>query len=555
MRKQFVFLSILIPLVFVGLSMYVNPIFWHSFWAIIPLLILGYRDYFQVKRGINRIFPIIGHGRYILEEIRPEINQYFVESNHDGKPFSREQRSVVYQRAKNVLDTLPFGTQHDVYESGYEWVSHSLATKHIDPATLRVVIGSSQCKKPYSASLLNISAMSYGSLSKNAIESLSAGAKLGSFAHNTGEGAISPYHQKGGADLIWQIGTGYFGCRTPAGDFCEEQFAQKSQQDQVKMIEIKLSQGAKPGHGGILPAAKVTEEISEIRSVPMGQDVLSPPTHKTFDDPRGLLNFIQRLRDLSGGKPIGFKISIGNRSEFIAICKAMVEMKIYPDFIAVDGGEGGTGAAPLEFTNHMGEPGIEALVFVSNILRGFGLRDEIKIIATGMVTDSFDMIKRLAIGADIIYSARAMMMALGCIQALKCNTNHCPAGVATTDPNLYGGLVVSDKKQRVYNYHRNTLHALAEIVGAMGLESAGELKPWHIKRRINATSVRTYFDIYTFLEDGQLLDESRVPEMYRMAFYLANPDSFKPDFETCSQKLSADHPELQYLMKMQKLSV
>ena len=553
MRKQFIFLSIVLPLIFAAAAIFIDSSFWFSFVILVPLIILGYYDLNQTKHAINRIFPIIGHARYLLEEIRPEINQYFIESNHDGKPFSREERSVVYQRAKNVLDTLPFGTQHDVYQSGYEWVSHSLAAKHIDPSTMRVKIGSSQCLHPYSASILNISAMSYGSLSKTAIEALSSGAKMGNFAHNTGEGGISPYHKRGGADLIWQIGTGYFGCRTEDGGFCEKQFAEKASDDQVKMIELKLSQGAKPGHGGILPGAKVTQEIADIRSVPVGKDVLSPPTHKTFDNPIGLLHFIKKLRDLSGGKPVGFKISIGNRSEFIGICKAIVQTGIYPDFISVDGGEGGTGAAPLEFTNHMGEPGTESVLFVSNILRGFGIRDEIKVIATGKIADAFDMVKRLAIGADIIYSARAMMLAIGCIQALRCNSNFCPSGVATTDESLYKGLVVEDKNVRVYNYHRNTVKAFAEILGAMGLEKSEALRPWHIKRRIDSTSVRTYFDIYTFLEHGQLLDDKNVPKVFRMPFYLSSAESFVPDYINCKEHLQNDLPELNYFLKMQKL--
>ena len=553
MRKQFIFLSFFLPLTFAVLGLWVNTIFWFGFLILVPLIMLGYYDINQTKHAINRIFPIIWHARYLLEEIRPEINQYFIESNHDGKPFSREQRSIVYQRAKGVLDTLPFGTQHDVYANGYEWLSHSLDAKHLDPSDMRIMVGSSQCSKPYNASILNISAMSYGSLSKTAIEALSAGAKLGDFAHNTGEGGISPYHIAGGADLIWQIGTGYFGCRTPEGGFCAKQFEEKSQDDQVKMIELKLSQGAKPGHGGILPAAKVTKEIAEIRSVPMGEDVLSPPTHKTFDNPIGLMNFIQKLRELSGGKPVGFKISIGNRSEFIGICKAIVKTGIIPDFIAVDGGEGGTGAAPLEFTNHMGEPGTESVLFVSNILRGFGLRDEVKVIATGKITDAFDMIKRLAIGADLVYSARAMMLALGCIQALRCNTNFCPTGVATSNPTLYEGIVVGDKKVRVKNYHNNTVKALAEVLGAMGLNSSDELRPWHIKRRVDSTGVRTYFDIYSFLESGQLLNDDNIPKVFRMPFYLSSSDSFAPDYENCRENLKEDMPELNYFIRMQKL--
>jgi len=384
-----------------------------SFLFTLPIIIIGFYDYFQTRHAIRRNFPIIGHFRYLLETIRPEIQQYFIESDTSGRPFDRSQRSLIYQRAKNVRDTVPFGTLHDVYEVGYEWFNHSINSLHLHQGDLRVTVGGPECTQPYSASIFNISAMSFGSLSKNAVLALSGGAKINNFAHNTGEGGISPYHLEGGGDLIWQIGTGYFGCRTSDGHFNPDTFAERASHPHVKMIEIKLSQGAKPGHGGILPAAKVTPEIAAIRDVPMGEDILSPPYHSVFSTPIGLLEFVDKLRKLSGGKPIGFKLCIGKRREFLAICKAMIETGITPDFIAVDGGEGGTGAAPLEFTNRMGAPLIESLIFVHNSLVGYGLRDQIRIIASGKVTSGYSMVKRLALGADICYSARAMMMGRG----------------------------------------------------------------------------------------------------------------------------------------------
>ena len=396
-----------------GLSAIFYPSLLWSMVVFGPLIALGIYDYFQKNRAVLRNFPIAGHFRYFFEAIRPEIAQYFIESDTEGKPFSRDQRSVVYQRAKGVRDTVPFGTLYDVYEVGYEWVNHSLSPLHLKPAEMRVTVGGADCTQPYSASRFNISAMSFGSLSKNAVLALNKGAKTGNFAHNTGEGGLSPYHLQGGGDLIWQIGTGYFGCRTSEGNFCPDTFAKKATLSNVKMIEIKLSQGAKPGHGGILPAAKLTREIAEIRDVPMGKDVLSPPAHTAFSTPVELIEFVAKLRELSGNKPVGFKLCVGKRREFLAICKAMVKTGISPDFIAVDGGEGGTGAAPLEFTNHMGAPLIEGLIFVHNALVGFCLRDKICIIASGKVITGFGMVKRLALGADICSSARGMMMALG----------------------------------------------------------------------------------------------------------------------------------------------
>ncbi len=524
MRKEFLIIVAVILLMIFSIS-YVYPPFLWSLIIVGPLIILGFWDYFQHKRAVLRNFPIIGHFRYLFEMIRPEINQYFVESNTDGVPFSREQRSVVYQRAKKVLDTLPFGSQMDMYEVGYEWINHSLAPAHVDPKSLRVVIGGSECKKPYSASILNVSAMSFGALSKNAIMALNQGAKMGNFAHNTGEGGFSKYHQMGG-DIIWQIGTGYFGCRTEDGGFNPNQFAETSQSEQIKMIEIKLSQGAKPGHGGILPAAKITKEISELRGVPMGEDVNSPPAHREFDTPVGLLEFVRKLRDLSGGKPVGIKLCVGKRREFLAICKAMHETGIMPDFISVDGAEGGTGAAPLEFSNHIGTPLVPALIFVHNALVGYSLRDKIKVISSGKIASGFGIVKQICIGADLCSSARAMMMALGCIQALRCNTNLCPVGVTTQIPNLVAGLVVSDKKVRVAAYHEETVESVSDLIGAMGISHTDDLKPWHLMKRVGPNETKHYGEIFRYLEDGELLSED-LPIDFKRACDAAVTYSFR----------------------------
>ncbi len=525
MRKIFLWASVGITAAIFALSLITPNALW-AFVVVGPLLVAGFYDYFQKSQAIKRNFPLLGRFRYWFEAIRPEINQYFVESNSDGVPFSREQRSVVYQRAKSQVDTLPFGTQQDVYADGYEWVAHSLAPHHLTPEQMRVTVGGPQCKQPYNASVFNISAMSYGSLSQNAILALNGGAKDGGFAHNTGEGGLSPYHLEHGGDLIWQIGTGYFSCRNEDGTFCAEKFQENATKSNVKMIEIKLSQGAKPSHGGILPAKKVTEEISKIRGVPMGKDVISPPAHSAFSTPVGLLQFVQQLRDLSGGKPVGIKLCLGKKREFMALCKAMLKTGITPDYIAIDGGEGGTGAAPLEFSNHVGFPGIDALVFVHNCLIGFGLRNKLKIFNSGKVTTGFGMIKRLALGADAIYSARAMMLALGCIQALRCNTNHCPTGVATQDPDLVAGLVVGDKRKRVANFHRETISSLAHMMGAMGVKSISALRPWHIFRRVGAHEVKHYGEIYPFLNHGDFLN-GNIPAAYKRAFDASEAETFQ----------------------------
>lgn len=512
-------------LIAIGVVSAFEPRAWILFLVVSPLITLGMIDYFQKRHTVRRNFPLIGRLRYMLEAIRPEIQQYFVESDTDGKPFSRVQRSMIYQRSKKDVDSVPFGTQDDVYDIGYEWVNHSLAPQHVDPASMRVTVGGPQCKKPYSSSIFNISAMSYGALSRNAIIALNGGAKSGNFYHDTGEGGLSPYHLETGGDIVWEIGTGYFGCRTVDGRFDADKFVDKATLPQVKMIEVKLSQGAKPSHGGILPASKVTHEIAQIRGVPMGQDVVSPPSHREFSTPRGLLEFVKRLRELSGGKPVGFKLCIGKRREFLAICKAMIATGIIPDFIAVDGGEGGTGAAPVEFTNAVGCPLREALIFVHNSLVGFGVRQHIRIIASGKITSGFDIINRIAIGADICNSARGMMMALGCIQALRCNTNRCPTGVATQDPKLVVGLVVPDKVQRVANYHRETVKSAAEIIGAMGVRETASLRPWHIMKRTGLVETKHYGEMFEYIPEGSLLG-TNVPAAFARALASATPESF-----------------------------
>ncbi len=492
---------------------------------IFPVFIIGLADMHQKKHSIQRNFPVIGHGRYLLELIRPEIYQYFIESNSDGMPFDREERSIVYQRAKGQLDTLPFGTQSNVYAIDYEWINHSLNPMPVYPNHPRVLIGGRDCKHPYSASLLNISAMSFGSLSKNAICALNKGAFLGKFAHNTGEGGLSPYHLEKKGDLIWQIGTGYFSCRNKNGTFNPSEFSERTLLPCVKMIEIKLSQGAKPGHGGILPARKLTPEIAAIRGVELGKDVISPPAHTAFKSPLGLIEFIARLRELSHGKPIGFKLCLGKQKEFLAIIKAMIKLDTYPDFITIDGAEGGTGAAPLEFSNSVGTPLNEGLLFIHNALVGTNLRNKIKIIAAGKITTGFNIATKISLGADLCNSARGMLFAIGCIQALRCNTNQCPTGVATQDPNLTIGLDVPDKAQRVAHFHKATLESFLEVIAAAGLAQPYDLKPWHIQRRIDSSQVKNYSEIYEFIEPGILLS-GEIPPSFSKSWKWADPTQF-----------------------------
>ena len=487
-------------------------------WALLvvgPLVTVGLCDSLQRRRTILRNFPVIGHMRYLLEGVRPEIHQYFIESNIDPFPIEREMRSIVYQRAKGELETRPFGTQRDVYKAGYEWCAHSLENTDALEEEPRIEVGGPDCSIRYSASRLNVAAMSFGALSPTAIGALSGGARLGGFAQNTGEGGISTYHREGGGDLIWQIGTGYFGCRTPDGRFDPEQFRDTAADPQVRMIELKLSQGAKPGHGGVLPGKKVTPEIASARGVPVYETVHSPPRHSAFSGPAGLVAFTARLRELSGGKPVGIKFSVGRRQELLSVCKAMLDVGSTVDFMTVDGGEGGTGAAPLEFSNSMGMPAQEAWALTHNALMGTGLRDRVRVLASGKIITGFHMIRAIALGADACLSARGMMLALGCIQALRCNNNTCPTGVATQNRALFDGLDVPDKTNRVFRYHRATMRSFLELLAAMGLAGPEEISPTLVFRRGDDSRVRTFADIYEFLQPGQLLHEHGLSEEWR----------------------------------------
>ncbi|MCS6236435.1 FMN-binding glutamate synthase family protein [Shewanella baltica] len=448
------------------------------------LVLLGLYDLFQTKHSILRNFPVIGHMRYLLEMIGPELHQYFVESDTDGKPINKNHRNYIYERAKEQNQTRPFGTQLDVYDDNYKWMQHSIYPAKKMDTPPRVVIGGKDCQQPYSASLFNISAMSFGALSKNAIQALNLGAKAGEFFHDTGEGGISEYHLQGG-DLVWEIGTGYFGCRTENGCFDAEKFKQKANWEQVKMIEIKLSQGAKPGHGGVLPAAKNNQEIAEIRGVQPHTDVLSPPGHSAFSDAEGLLQFVEQLRVLSNGKPVGFKLAIGSKQEFIEICEKMLETGIKPDFITVDGAEGGTGAAPIDFSNYVGMPWEDALIFAVDTLNTYKLKKDIKVITATKIFTAFDLFKALCIGADVCNSARGMMLALGCVQSLKCNTNECPTGVTTNNPTLVRGLVVAEKWKRVRNYHQHMLDDFLALLAASGCHSLDEMNRNLIYRKVD----------------------------------------------------------------------
>ncbi len=498
---------------------------WRLFILAATIIIsMGLYDFFQTRHSITRNFPILGRIRFLFEFIRPEIRQYFIASDKDEKPFSRELRSIVYQRAKNMNDTRPFGTLEDTEAVGYSFLKHSIHPIHPESVDPRILIGGKQCKHPYSSSHLNVSAMSFGAISPRAIESLNLAAKIGSFAHNTGEGGISQYHLMGG-DLIFQVGTGYFGCRDDQGNFSPEEFKKEAGRPEVKMIELKLSQGAKPAHGGILPAAKLTPEIAKVRKVSMGKDVLSPIAHKAFSTPTGLLEFLQNLRDLSDGKPVGFKLCIGKRHEFLGICKAMLATGILPDFITVDGGEGGTGAAPFEYSSYLGEPLQESLLFVHNALVGIGVRDEIKIIASGKIITGFDMIYHIALGADLFNSARGMMFALGCLQSRQCNENTCPTGIATQNKRLQRGLVVEDKKIRVKNFHENTTKSFLEIIGAMGLKSSSEITPEVVMKRVSLNHIAPLQEIYEFVEPGVLLTE-HLPAYFKRDWEKADPHAF-----------------------------
>jgi glutamate synthase domain-containing protein 2 len=494
---------------------YFTPYALLTFIIVAPLIWMGVEDMLQKKQSIRRNFPVLGRMRYLLEKIRPEIHQYFIESDTDGTPINRNDRSVIYQRAKEQIDTTPFGTQLNVYAEGYEWMPHSMTPKnaHLMDQNPRIVFGEEQCVQPYSMSVLNVSAMSFGALSQNAIEALNGGAKIGGFAHNTGEGGLSPYHLKQGGDLIWQIGTGYFGARTEDGNFSDEAFKINAATPAVKMIEIKLSQGAKPGHGGILPAIKNTPEIAAIRLVKPGVTVFSPPSHTAFSTAAELIQFVQKLRELSGGKPVGIKLCIGLKGEFLELCNVMKQQNSYPDFITIDGAEGGTGAAPPEFSNSVGMPMLDALAFVDNALRGFGIRHHTKIIASGKILSGFHMVRAMALGADTCNSARAMMISLGCIQALQCNTNTCPTGVATQNPALMNGLVVDDKKHRVANFHKHTVESFVELIGAANLNHPEEIDRNHIYRRVSINLMKSYEEIYPTALNGSLLMDATHAEI------------------------------------------
>lgn len=495
------------------------------------LVAVGIHDIAQSTHAVLSNYPIAGHIRYFLEDYRPEIRQYFIEDDKEQVPFSRQQRALVYQRAKDISDTNAFGTLDDLYAADKEWFLQSQTSHKLKNTDFRITVGGERCKQPYSMSVFNISAMSFGSLSANAIMALNHGAKLGGFTHDTGEGAISPYHRKFGGDLIWEIGTGYFGCRNNTGKFDPNLFQTHALEPQVKMIEIKLSQGAKPGKGGVLPKEKITEEIAETRRIPMAEDCISPANHSVFNTPRELVHFWQQLRELSGGKPVGFKLCIGQPWQFMAIVKAMIEEDNYPDFIVVDGAEGGTGAAPVEFMDSVGMPLIDGFLFVHNTLVGAGIRNKIKVGVSGKIVSGFDIAKMLSLGADWCNSARGFMFAVGCIQSRSCHTNTCPTGVATQDPYRQMALDVPDKALRVANFHHNTLKSLANIVGAVGLSHPDDLHAYHVARRMNDGTIKLLSKFFYFMDEGALLNTSARANIYNQMWVMADPNSFNADNE------------------------
>ena len=486
------------------------------------LSLIGVWDFLQVKQAIRRNYPVIGHLRYFFEYIRPEIRQYFLEADTDAIPFSRAQRSIAYQRAKGEVDKRPFGTQLNVYQTPYEWINHSVMPAKIDDHDFRIVVGNSQCARPYSASVFNISAMSFGALSSNAIMALNEGARRGRFYHDTGEGSISVWHRKNGGDLVWEIGSGYFGCRDADGRFDPARFRENAASEQVKMVEIKLSQGAKPGHGGVLPGAKVTAEIAAARGVPIGVDCISPSRHSAFETPVQLMEFVAQLRELSDGKPVGIKLAIGHPWEWFSIVKAMLHTGIRPDFVVVDGKEGGTGAAPIEFTDHVGTPLREGLMLVHNALVGANLRSEVRVGASGKIITAFDIARTLAIGADWCNAARGFMFALGCVQAQACHTGTCPTGVTTQDPRRMRALVVPDKSTRVYNFHQSTLTALRELLASSGLSHPSERAPAHVIRRVSSKEIRSLASLHRWVRPGDLLNGIRRQPVFK-AFWDGAP--------------------------------
>lgn len=530
LRYSVFFAIIVLTAITLIMGTLVDPIWYLAAALFAPLALLGLRDITQRRHAILRNYPVIGHIRFLLESFRPEIRQYMLESDQDEVPFSRQARALVYQRAKGVEDKRPFGTIENVYGSGYSWLTHSANPTHISNTDFRVRIGGPSCSQPYDASLYNISAMSFGALSGNAILALNRGAKSAGFAHDTGEGGISRYHREGGGDLIYQIASGYFGCRNDDGSFSADKFAALAQDPQIRMVEIKLSQGAKPGHGGMLPAPKITPEIAEARGIPLGQDCISPPAHSTFSTPVELMQFVQRLRELSNGKPVGFKLCIGHRREFLSIVKAMLKTGIRPDFIVIDGAEGGTGAAPVEFANRVGMPMLEGLTFVHNALRGAGLRDEIRVGAAGKIISAYDIARALALGADWCNSGRGFMFAIGCIQAQSCHTNKCPVGIATQDKLRQRALDVDDKSARVARFHRNTMRALGEISGAAGLVNPSDFMPYHFMFRQADNVFLDGNEAYPYLPDGFLLANEEIPELadWYDRWERARPDTFAP---------------------------
>ncbi|WP_221419061.1 FMN-binding glutamate synthase family protein [Micrococcus cohnii] len=510
-----------------------NGAWWVLAAIVLALLILAIWDVTQRRHAILRNYPVLGHMRYLLESIRPEIQQYFIERNFDGKPFDRDTRSIVYARSKGQDSHKAFGTERDTGAIGYEFLLHSTAPVNApeEPPTVR--IGGPDCRQPYDLSLMNISSMSFGSLSANAVLAMNKGAGMGGFVHETGEGGLTKYHRGNGADLFWEIGSGYFGCRNSDGTFNPETFAEKARLPEVKGITIKMSQGAKPGLGGMLPASKITPEIAEAREIPIDQDCLSPASHSAFRTPREMVRFIGQLRELSDGKPIGIKFCVGSRVDVLAMCKAMWEERIAPDFIIVDGSEGGTGAAPLEYSDHIGTPLTEGLMLVHNALVGSGLRDMIKIGAAGKVATGSDIVKRLIQGADFTMSARAMMMATGCIQAQKCHTNECPVGVATQDPRLMKALDVEDKSNRVFNYHRLTVREAVQIMASMGVTDPSQLNTRMLRRRVDHLNTRSYASIYRWIRRNELLN--------------CPPGGWDIDWEEADVDHFGEHAPIEYL--------
>ena len=517
-----------IPLVLVALviACVVLPSAHWALWLLAPLLAIAAWDFVQTRHTLRRNYPLVARVRWLMEDLRPFLRAYVVEGDLDGRPFNHDERALVYARAKGQLDAHPFGTELDVYSDEYEWLAHSIVPNAKAPETWRVKVGGPQCAKPYDASLLNISAMSFGALSANAILALNHGAKLGRFYHDTGEGGLSRHHRTHGGDLVWEIGSGYFGCRDAKGGFDPARFGATAQDDQVRMVEIKLSQGAKPGHGGVLPGAKVTAEIAEARGVTAGKDCISPAAHSSFSTPLELLEWAARLRDLSGGKPIGIKLCIGQPHQLFALMKAMRESGIRLDYIVIDGAEGGTGAAPVELSNSVGMPLREGLIMARNALVGCGLKPDVRLAAAGKVHSGAGLAMNMALGADWCNAARAFMFSLGCVQSMRCHTDTCPTGVATQDAGRQRGLVVKDKAGRVAHFHKQTLAGLREIVVAMGLDDPWQIGPGDLSERLNSALASPVDQIYDFLKEGQLLtDPQSTP--YARYWKAARADSFR----------------------------